>query len=495
MRRLLLSSAALLAATILSGCPDRDVTEVNPIQDNVDTKVIPVTLNRDLDILFVIDNSGSMAGEQMSLAQNFPTFISVLQQIEGGLPNVHIGIVSSNVGAAGQASVPGCSGQGDDGNLLVRAGCSGLNGQFISDVANAQGTRDTNYSGRLEDLFSCMAQLGTGGCGFEMHLESAYRALQPNKNPGFYRRDAYLAVIIIADEDDCSTEMGTMFGEPTAGLNSPLGPRTSFRCFEFGVKCDNDPNPRAFGTKTGCKPNPNSEYMFEIDKYVTFLKGLKEDPSLVIVAGIVGIDDDMHTVVVGPDPMTPQNPSVEKSCFLNDPNDPNDGAAPPIRLAEFLRQFANRNSQTSICSATLQDALRNIAELLKLAIGNPCLQRRISDRVDDPNDPADDCQRGTNPTPVDGLGPAQQCEFECSVMDVRNPNADTREEVVIPWCATNGHQTPCWRIVKNTEQCPERLNDPDDPNDDVNPNSLSIEVDRGGPPPSGTFLEVQCVTE
>ena len=82
MRRSLLTSAGLLAAfslTALTGCPDRDVSKVNPIQDNVDTKVIPVTLNRDLDLLFVIDNSGSMAGEQMSLAQNFPSFIGVTE--------------------------------------------------------------------------------------------------------------------------------------------------------------------------------------------------------------------------------------------------------------------------------------------------------------------------------------------------------------------------------------------------------------------------------
>jgi hypothetical protein len=510
MRRLLLSSAALLACTVLAACPDREVTEVNPIQDNVDTKTIPVTLNRDLDILFVIDNSGSMAGEQMSLAANFPTFISVLQQIEGGLPNIHIGIVSSNVGAAGQASVPGCAGEGDNGALLVKAGCTGLTGQYISDIGNAAGGRDKNYTGALETLFSCMAQLGTGGCGFEMHLESMYRALQPGKNPGFYRDSAYLAVIIIADEDDCSTEMGTMFGDPTAGLNSALGPRTSFRCFEFGVKCDNDPNPRAFGTKRGCKPNPDSQYMFEIEKYITFLKNLKTDPSLVIVAGIIGIDDEMHTVVVGPDPMTPTNPAVDKSCFITDPDDPNDGAAPPIRIAEFLRSFANRNSQTSICSATLQDALNDIAELLKLAIGNPCLTKRIADR-----DLTDTCMRDLDPTPADGLGPATGCQFECSVMDVRNANSDNREEQVIPWCAANGHQTPCWRIIKNVEQCPSDLgedtnmNNVLDPGEDdngngvldppdplVNPDNLSIEVDRGGAsPPSGTSLEVQCVIE
>src|SRR4029079_17194936 len=98
---------------------------------------------------------------------------------------------------------------------------------------------------------------------FEMHLESMYRALQPGKNPNFYRAGAYLGVIVMADEDDCSTEMGAMFGDPTAVLNSPLGPRTSFRCFEFGIQCDNDPNPRAFGTKRGCKPRPNSQYMYE----------------------------------------------------------------------------------------------------------------------------------------------------------------------------------------------------------------------------------------
>ncbi|HVV86501.1 MAG TPA: vWA domain-containing protein [Kofleriaceae bacterium] len=470
MRRLLLASAGLLACAVLSACPDRDVTEVNPIQDNVDKKLIPVTLNRDLDLLFVIDNSGSMAGEQASLAANFPTFISVLQQIEGGLPNIHIGIVSSNVGAAGQASVPGCAGQGDDGNLLVKAGCTGLTGQFISDVADATGNRVKNYTGDLGQLFSCMAQLGTGGCGFEMHLESMYRALQPGKNPGFYRAGAYLGVIVIADEDDCSTEMGAMFGDPTAGLNSPLGPRTSFRCFEFGIECDNDPNPRAFGTKSGCKPRENSQYMYEIDKYIDFLKGLKEDPTLVIAASIVGVtDEDTREAIVGPDPMTPQNPELEKSCFVVDPNDPNDGAVPSFRLVGWARAFANRNSVTSICAANLSDALNNIANLLKLAIGNPCLTKQLADR-----DPSTTCDRAT------GNG----CEYECSVADVRNPNSDNREENIIEACDKNGNTPPCWKISVDAMQC---TNDP---------GQLKIEVNRGGgSPPSGTYLEVQCVTE
>ena len=331
MSRATLRSVVLLAAASLAGCSDREVSKVNPIADPVDTWAFPITLNRDLDILFVIDNSGSMAGEQASLAANFPAFIGVLQTIQGGLPNVHIGIVSSNVGAAGQASVPGCAGQGDDGKLLVKAGCTGLTGSFISDVADERGARIKNYTGDLDALFSCMAQLGTGGCGFEMHLESAYRALQPGANPGFYRPDAFLAVIVIADEDDCSTDMGAMFGDPTAGVGAPLGPRTSFRCFEFGVKCEDDANPRAFGTRRGCRSRPSSPYMVEVERYVEFLKGLKSDPNLVVVSGIVGVDDDQHTVV---------GAAVRSSMFLMYMIDPKKFAAITYDVPCFT--FASR---------------------------------------------------------------------------------------------------------------------------------------------------------
>ena len=468
MRRSSLFSVGVLATVLLAACPDRDVTRVDPVADRVDHRILR-PLNRNLDILFVIDNSGSMAGEQASLAANFPAFIGVLQTIIGGLPDVHIGVVSSNVGAAGQASVPGCAGDGDDGKLLVKAACTGLTGQFISDVAGPGGTRVRNYTGNLDTLFSCMAQLGTGGCGFEMHLEAAYRALQPGANPGFYRPDAYLAVIVIADEDDCSTQMGAMFGDPTAGLGSALGPRTSFRCHEFGVQCDDDPSPRGFGTKRGCQPRAQSPYMVEVDQYIDFLKGLKSDPDLVIVAGIVGIDDDDHTVVVGPDPMTPANPSVGKSCFIADPADPNDGAAPPIRLATFLRAFPNRNQMTSICNATLQDALVDIGALVVDVVRNPCFDEPLADR-----DPRTACD------PATGAG----CEYECSVAEVRRPHADDREETLIPACADDGRTTPCWRVAPNPAECSHV------------PYQLGLDIDYGdAPEPTNTYVDFQCVLD
>src|SRR5262245_8768539 len=75
MRRLFAPTlAGLVAGSLLAGCPDREVTRVDPLQDNVLDKEIPVNINRRLDILFVVDNSGSMAAEQANLTANFPQF-------------------------------------------------------------------------------------------------------------------------------------------------------------------------------------------------------------------------------------------------------------------------------------------------------------------------------------------------------------------------------------------------------------------------------------
>ena len=40
----------------------------------------PIAINRDVDVLFVIDNSASMGEEQATLAANFAAFVGVLEQ-------------------------------------------------------------------------------------------------------------------------------------------------------------------------------------------------------------------------------------------------------------------------------------------------------------------------------------------------------------------------------------------------------------------------------
>jgi hypothetical protein len=183
-----------------------------------------------------------MGEEQSSLVDNFANFLSVLGNLPGGLPNLHVGVVSSNVRVGGFI-ITGCDGEGDDGILQnePRAACTAPNGFFIEDVLAPDGqTRIKNYTGTLEETFSCIAELGTDGCGFEQHLESVKRALDSAATPqnqGFLRPDAALLIIIVADEDDCSASNPMVFDPMDMTLSSPLGPLTSFRCTEFGVRC------------------------------------------------------------------------------------------------------------------------------------------------------------------------------------------------------------------------------------------------------------------
>ena len=118
------SIGALALFMAQTGCPTRNVSDLPTHQTKENVHEIPVSLNRDIDILFVIDNSGSMLQEQTSLTSQFPRFINVLETIEGGLPNVHLAVVSSDVGIGGYTQ-GNCNGTGDDGRFQnsARSAC------------------------------------------------------------------------------------------------------------------------------------------------------------------------------------------------------------------------------------------------------------------------------------------------------------------------------------------------------------------------------------
>ncbi len=442
--------AGALAST-LAACPDREVAEVTPRQNREQEKEIPVQINRDIDILFVVDNSGSMREEQASLAANFNRFINVLNNIEGGLPNVHIGVVSTDVGA-GPFGIMGCTGSGDNGVLqnAPSGACNTPTDLYISDVSNADGTsRVTNYTGDLAATFSCIAELGTGGCGFEQPLESMRRALNGSnaQNNGFLRPTAFLAVIIITDEDDCSVEDVNMFDSDPAQdrIDSNLGFLSSFRCFEFGVQCEPD-TPRSAGPRQNCVPRDNSQYMYNVNEYATFLKGLKDDPGQIIVAGIIG---NPSPVTVG---STDGEPVLDASCVSGAGE-----ADPAVRVQSFLDSFPQRSTSTTICNDDLSDALVVIADLLAKVIGNPCIEGKLA--------------------LTDG-------QPECTVADVRNLNQDGQEETIIPKCDAGMSNLPCYHFEADPAACPDT------------DTQLTLVVERGNADvASNTTVVARCVAE
>lgn len=450
---------ALVLVPLLAGCPDRTIAGVPVVQGTVNVMDIPAVPRRDVDILFLIDDSLSMVEEQESLKANFGRFISILESIQGGLPNVHIGVATPNLGTSAidgtrAASVGTCVGTGENGKLRRIPG----GGAFLSDTDNGAGGRTRNYTGTLTDAFKQLATVGSAGCGIEQHLEAVKRALDSNpENAGFLRPNAYLAVIVVADEDDCSLAKSTLFeGNPN---ESTYGDRVNFQCTRQGIECDNPSNDLdVVGVRTDCHPKYDSQVLTQTDRYVDFLKGLKADPKDVIVAGILGD--------TGPFEVTKKNgvSVLKPSCTYNGPTGPQ-YAFPGIRTRDFLDQFPDRNTHTRICDEDLSGAMTEIAATLKRAFGEPCFETKPADL-----DP-------------EMAGP----QYDCTVVDERYiPNKPPEELAVIPQCDATKSRIPCWHIDEDLEHCSYTPITP----------HLKLFVERGGVVPGPDIhVKASCVTE
>jgi hypothetical protein len=158
-----------------------------------------------MDIVFVVDDSGSMAEEQNNLAANFPKFVSVLEQYRtksGSKLDWRLAVTTTGRDlhytiSAGGFSLPTTE-KGDNGAFRNKKEC-GVSKRWVENT-------DTNPSNE----FSCLAKAGTSGPSIEMPLYALKLALndrvKDGTNAGFLRDDALLAVVILTDEDDCSRE-------------------------------------------------------------------------------------------------------------------------------------------------------------------------------------------------------------------------------------------------------------------------------------------------
>jgi hypothetical protein len=480
MRNTVISSSLFGLATLglLAGCPDRTISEVQPQQGRVEYKDIPVTVNRDIDILFVIDDSPSMLDKQTNLKANFPKFIEVLNSIEGGLPNVHLGVVSSDMGTKGaldSMAGPGVGTPGNPGSCAGLGKSATLQGNmtalgtalFISDTKNTDNTRTKNYSGSLESAFSAIASLGANGCGFEQHIEAAKKAVSGTNpaNAGFVRPTAYLAMIFIQDEDDCSMAHSTLLGSDT----NSLGPLQSFRCNRFGHKCTTGGTTpdqmNTTGVKDGCASVETEQYLTSIGGYVSHFKQLKSDPANVIVAAIAGPGTPYEVELRAPPLGGTAVPAVAHSCSYVGGTGQPEVADPSVRLLEFLNQFPNRNTYSTICQQDLSGGLTQIAQLLRTVIGSPCIEGNLAD--------------------VDPQTPGEQ--YDCSVSDVRNFGKANQTETVLPQCnnadtPASSTNKPCWSIVTDLMNCMTAPN-------------LTLKIERNEAPAQDTHVISYCVTE
>jgi hypothetical protein len=343
---------------------------------------------RQVDLLFVIKNSASTSLIQANLLNNFPSFLTTLQNAPGGLPDLHLAVITSDMGA-GDGSIAGCNATGGDGGRFqytARSNCSstGLRpgATFIS-YANGV----ANYTGYLGDVFACIAHVGTNGCGFEQPLAAAMRALgadgqpPPADNQGFLRPDAFLFLFVLMNEDDCSVPAGSGLFDTRSNTNleSPLGPPSNYRCNEFGHLCGGVKPPRFAPngsvndvvTLDGCTSAEGAGMLTPVATLASQLRALKRYPDQqILVAAITG-PSAPYTVgwkpAGTPDPGGPW-PVVANSCAS-----PTDGnfADPAVRINQWANSFGANSKVLSVCDTSYAPALDSLAEKINEALPPP----------------------------------------------------------------------------------------------------------------------------
>lgn len=418
--------APLAIAALLCGCEigvnlgaDEDVERRNVLD-------VPAERKDSLDLLFVVDNSSDMEQRQLELTTSFHHLLSAVTRIDGELPDLHVGVISTDLGAGEFASQKNdCTSGGDGGLMLAEPrlpGCDAIDGSYLLRLKTG-GEVLANYSQSLETSFDCIARLGSGGCDYEQPLAAMKRALDGSipENLGFVRENSVLGVIFLTDEDDCSARVPALFDPDNPDLPAASDPE--WRCFTSGVTCSGVDDVFPPGWQMGCEPRADSPFVADVDDHISFLSQLKPDPNHLVVSGIIG-DPNLVNVEVEID----NRQSLAPAC-----TDGSGTVYPGVRMRHFFDGFGGDTEYESLCQGERpMGILGGIADKLRRAMGSTCLRGRLLDVDPDTAGTQVDCE--VNHRWADGtLEPIDACE------DVFDP--------------TSSPVFPCYTILPGNDAC------------------------------------------
>jgi len=437
--------------------------------------------NPQVDILFVLDNGSSTTEMQQKFSAQMPQFLNVLK----GLPtplDLHIAVATTDMGVPSDVMASLMStAQGDNGAFqsTPRGTCTSTTLTNGATYLTDDGDGVTNFTDPIASVLQCISLVGDKGDGIIQPLAAAARALgadnvlngvptPPATNVGFLRPDAYLAIIFLVEQDDCSVPAGTKLFSLNGGeqnLTNPLGPISLYRCNEFGHLCkdpaSSDPqalimpplNPPPDARRTGSTPtldltdcqdnDQGTGLLTPVSTFVSQIKALKADPDHQIIVSSISAPPAPYTVAWVPAPSGSDTqpgelwPEIEHSCGAAGGDDvnpeatmnPTDGSTgdPGVRLAAFVNGFSD-SVLASICDPSYAAA----AAVIATKIGQL------------PN--SETCLSGLIQTTATG---APNCTVVAQV-----PNASgATKSVPYASCQANDDTAPCWTLSTGAPNC------------------------------------------
>jgi hypothetical protein len=425
MKRACIITAFLaVAAASGPGCMNRELVRVDPNTRSFVVDALPVQSPAVVDILVVVDNSGSMAAEQAMLRDAFPNLIrSILTgkddtgaQVHEPVRDLHIGVISNDMGVGGY-SVVTCEENplsGDDGILRHTpraAGCAVSYPTFLDYKIDATAEPDLAQVDQLAADFGCIAVLGTDGCGFEQQLKAAYQALVTHSvpggaNAGFLREESILTILFVTDEEDCSAEDMTLFDTSTYTYSINLG------CYYQADKLQSIDF--YFNAFKGLRGNPSSHEVPE-DLVIGFIVGVPPgDPACNGRGDEIGTCNDqpaMQETVRGdnelleyvctyPADCTPPDPPSAGNCIAE--------AFPARRFVELAQAFGDNAVVQSICTDSFVPAVKALTEKLREAFTSKAVIRQLEVE----KDPDNTCRCIASCTIIEELDDPSACPDE-----------------------------------------------------------------------------------
>ena len=283
-----------------------------------------------VDVLFVVDNSGSMGNPQQALSMAAAQFVGAL---EGLGVEYRIGVTTTDVGnywcrGAGISDAENgalvstsCrrriddfyfTGDNVDASEVCNDFCPAQQGDFRLEpgwIDSAAGNLPSGLD--LTTTMQCLLPQGVNGCGFEAPLRALYQTAARSADAsdsafGFIREDAHLMVVILSDEADCSAQSEAIFHEDGNrvfwSLPDEQQSPTSAVCWNAGVAC----TPEGAGTYDDCVPqdkdvsgnptdDPSAAVLFSLSHYQALLDDLTASKAgtggKVFIFGILGVPE------------------------------------------------------------------------------------------------------------------------------------------------------------------------------------------------------------
>ena len=350
----------------------------------------PGPTERAVDILFVIDNSGSMGEEQAKLANSIEALVSTLDGAAAPV-DYRIGVTTTDSGnpwcaattpEAGRLQATSCRSRPTEftfeGAIQVEAfdeACAALCPEELENLETSDGkpwievqnTTGTSNVDAVVDSLRCMLPQGINGCGFESQLESTWKALErfdavAEASFGFHRPGALLAVMIISDETDCSynTATGESIFLPDgdrAFWSDPTAPApTSAVCWNAGMSCTSlgdgtlDCVSQDFDEDGDSGVSPAQAVLHPVKRYTDALIARG-----AFVSGIYGVGLDGSAVFRDADDPQYQNDfGIGPGCESDSGR-----AVPPGRMREVVTTLGGSGS--SICANDFESSLTAFA--------------------------------------------------------------------------------------------------------------------------------------